>query len=189
MILQQLVAAPAQIVVRKHLEDRRIHLPERRDVWRTVAVHAAREGDTPAFIDRVDVPYLPSLECRIEAAVESRKTIAAYSTAGSRLHALNVKAQRPVVLGVLAAREQGGSNETSDDDSDGAFHVTDGVRRRTSYRATCASVTLCSTANTAASTRDDSDSLDRMCRTCSFTVSWLMPSARAMALLLMPAAT
>ena len=45
-----------------------------------------------------------------------------------------------------------------------------------------------STANTAASTRELRLSLDRMWRTCSLTVSWLMSSSRAIALLLSPRA-
>ena len=45
-----------------------------------------------------------------------------------------------------------------------------------------------STANTAASTRELRLSFARMWRTCSFTVSWLMSRARAMALLLSPRA-
>ena len=41
-------------------------------------------------------------------------------------------------------------------------------------------------AKTAASTRELRPSFDRMWRTCNFTVSWLMSSARAMVLLLWP---
>ncbi len=47
---------------------------------------------------------------------------------------------------------------------------------------------LCSTAKTAASTRDVRFSLERMWRTCSLTVSWLMSSARAIALFDSPCA-